>query len=627
MEAELAALRARVEALEAWKVEMMSKAQLSLVVPTNDGEISKALQLVMEYNASRWISCKDREYTDYPWYIFSAYDWEQKGKGLCVDAERSVKVGCGTYTIHEDPAEAQFLMIQHLNTHKTGKEGHGWSAKARPVFAVDFSAEKVRELQKLLAHQPEAARLIHREPKGEPDPNAAWFSESYWYVEEGKITGVRVVTKMSQDPHPVERLARFTLRADEFDAGDKPEEETLVPESVPVQLYTDTDINLPAPSFTGERLVHIPVEAPDPASLLCEWGGDSECPALNSSTCEGRALANTTSRLDDSGNLICCISTPAIKINNDTQSRVEVRSFSMEYKLIHRAAPLDPAYTPEALLASEGWVEAEGGCDHGDTYEGGRDARWHQESRSFHIPKEDTVFKAFRGRLKRPAEEAVENQYGAYDANELCNRRVHHAFLPDTEGARLLIRLKLYDAEGKARVLLLEMANPAMEDCWSTYEGAVAELEAAKSERDGFGAGFQVDMWMCVENPFTRTKSMVCVTSKKCEEGECTDKWFVRASTSRRDADNNNSYIRPSDLVRQGYQAAKNGEAEVELYGSTGCRVVGLVDLERKCIYAFRGEITIKAPGSEGAVVVSETAHMLLDYQHVSLDAVVVQQW
>jgi hypothetical protein len=166
------------------------------------------------------------------------------------------------------------------------------------------------------------------------------------------------------------------------------------------------------------------------------------------------------------------------------------------------------------------------------------------------------------------------------------------------------------------------MANPAMQNCWTTYEGAVAELEATKEERDGIGAGYQADMWLCVENPLRRTKSMICVTSKMCAEGECTDKWIVRASTGRRDLDNNCSYIRPSDLVRGGYQAAKNGEVEVELSGSTtGCKVVGLVDLERKCIYAVRGEITIEAPGTEGGVVLSETAHMLLDYRHVSLDA------
>jgi hypothetical protein len=432
MESELAALRGRVEALESWQAEAMSnKAHLPPVPPHSDGEIRKVLQLISEYNASRWISCKDREYTDYPWHYLRAYDWEQKGKGLCVAAERSIKLGCGTYAPHEDPPEGNFLMIQHFNTHKTGVQGHGWSAKARPVFAVDFSAAKFRELQELLARQPEAAvRLIHREPKGEVDPNAQWFTESHWYVEDSKITGVRVVTKMSQDPRPVERLVRFTFQADEFDAGDEPEVETLVAAVVPVQLATDTTIRLPTPTFAGERLVHVPVEPPDPASLLCEWGGDSECPALVSCTCEGPAVATPTSTLDKSGNLVCFISTPAVKINNDAQSRVEVSSFSMEYKLVHHR--LDPEQTAEALgVASGGWAEVEGGCEYGGCHEGSRNANWKPTSRSFHIPAESTEFKAFRGRLQKPAEEAARNHWGGYNDNELCNRRVHHAFLPD----------------------------------------------------------------------------------------------------------------------------------------------------------------------------------------------------
>jgi hypothetical protein len=94
-------------------------------------------------------------------------------------------------------------------------------------------------------------------------------------------------------------------------------------------------------------------------------------------------------------------------------------------------------------------------------------------------------------------------------------------FAQSQEHARLVVRLKLCDAEGASKVLLLEMlANPAMQNCWTTYEGAVAELEATKEERDGIGAGYQADMWLCVENPLRRAKSMICVTSKMCAEGE-----------------------------------------------------------------------------------------------------------
>ena len=59
--------------------------------------------------------------------------------------------------------------------------------------------------------------LIHREPQGDIEPDEPWFAEAHWLVEDGKITGIRTLAKMTQDDAPTAMLTRFKVRGQQFE--------------------------------------------------------------------------------------------------------------------------------------------------------------------------------------------------------------------------------------------------------------------------------------------------------------------------------------------------------------------------------------------------------------------------
>ncbi len=51
--------------------------------------------------------------------------------------------------------------------------------------------------------------LIHREPEGDFDAETEpWYSESHWLIEGGKITGIKLVCKCTQDKVLTRTLTR-----------------------------------------------------------------------------------------------------------------------------------------------------------------------------------------------------------------------------------------------------------------------------------------------------------------------------------------------------------------------------------------------------------------------------------
>lgn len=59
--------------------------------------------------------------------------------------------------------------------------------------------------------------LIHREPEGDYDPDEPWWQETHWLIENGKITGIKMSVKCSQDSQANHHLVRFKQRGKTFE--------------------------------------------------------------------------------------------------------------------------------------------------------------------------------------------------------------------------------------------------------------------------------------------------------------------------------------------------------------------------------------------------------------------------
>lgn len=128
------------------------------------------------------------------------------------------------------------------------------------------------------------------------------------------------------------------------------------------------------------------------------------------------------------------------------------------------------------------------------------------------------------------------------------NQRIHACF-PDPLRARAVFK----DESGATKSFLFSHTNEPLEDVWSTYEEAV-ERSREKGLQDSFGADFQCEMWLCVENPLDLNKCIICVATKKTDPHD----WFVRVQYDRRDIGSSYNQVGPTYFRKMAFKAALN---------------------------------------------------------------------
>jgi hypothetical protein len=287
-----------------------------------------------------------------------------------------------------------------------------------------------------------------------------------------------------------------------------------------------------------------------------------------------------------SEDMLCqSVSSPVIVVSNPTDDRVLVSEFWVD------------------IFTSDGtWVKVETRV--GYSYDGyyGRQVNYFDSAEAFSVDQHSHHELLWKGTLRIP--KGNHEPYG-----NPSDRRIHNAF-PDPFKARL----NLKDDAGKVKTLYYEVSNEPLDHLWSTYEEAVAVTESA----DQFGADFNCDMWLCVENPITLAKSVICVTSAKSNPKH----WTVRMSSDSRSVPGSTSYVYPSTLNRAAFQASRAEEkaSEIELDAGSAqyCKLTGLVNYETNQVYALHGVIHIQNEAGETVAFVE--AYLRLDYDAVKED-------
>ena len=157
------------------------------------------------YNDERHTRDKDRAYSQGErWTQVWLKDWEDKEKGRVSDATRAVQVGRGKYERHEDGEQHQYLLLKFFDSRECRAERQ--RAPLPAIWGMALTAKEVNALSEKVVEGGEEAELIHREP---PFPDSKWWLEARWWVEDGKVVGVRVAGKMTQDKVPTVKAVKF----------------------------------------------------------------------------------------------------------------------------------------------------------------------------------------------------------------------------------------------------------------------------------------------------------------------------------------------------------------------------------------------------------------------------------
>ena len=111
--------------------------------------------------------------------------------------------------------------------------------------------------QSVVQNVDRSGTLIHREPELDRDAteeewkDQPWFSETHWLVENGKLSGLKLLVKCSQDVVPRSQLIRFKSRGRIFDLVEVKED--VLP---PTRSLSVLEIPSPPPSLTAPSLVN-----------------------------------------------------------------------------------------------------------------------------------------------------------------------------------------------------------------------------------------------------------------------------------------------------------------------------------------------------------------------------------
>jgi hypothetical protein len=361
--------------------------------------------------------------------------------------------------------------------------------------------------------------LIHREPEGDYDPNEPWWSESHWLVENGKITGVRIAAKCTQDTVPQEQLIRFKMRGSTFElvsaetvknpaaalvTSTKPLPEPA-PAVVPPTPYLSATASTPVePIVDGESKLEIRVSKGTSSTYNYDNGRDDTlCQSLKSAT---------------------------ITITNPTDKRIAIPEYWMEF------------------LQEDGstWMKSETrvGVNSTDYY--GRSVTNFVDLQSFEVEAHASIDIVLEGTWAKP------KGYPAYNGRP-HNQRIHAAF-PDPLIGRIVVK----DDTNALKTLQFQHTNEPLDSLWTTYEEAVAQTTDSK---DGFGASHRKEMWLCVENPLDLNKCIICVTTAE----ENPHAWFARVQTDRRDIGGSYNSAGPLHFRKLAFKSTLQQEVPTEV--------------------------------------------------------------
>lgn len=428
--------------------------------------------------------------------------------------------------------------------------------------------------------------LIHREPEGEIDPNEPWFEESHWLIEGGKITGIKLNVKCTQDDCGEEKWVRFKLRGSRFEVnGDV---ETIRRPAKAALGSAST--NVPEPSYVGD--VHVVSAEQKTVKTDYVPEGNSALQIRVAENAKGEVCNwNWSTDLKQS------YQTPHLIITNPTDAQISITEFFLEFQ--------DANGQFVRSESNKVGVPTRG-------YYGGTEVYW-VEQQSFEIPKHASADVVYNGTLHLKAPEGASNKpidLVAYNGRPY-SEWIHHQF-PNPLVARLTVK----DDSGNTLSLGFEYANPVLDQIWDTYEGALA----AGNSSSGFNADHQCDLFLCVENKYTNNKNYVIVTSAKNKPTE----WFVRTCNDSRGISGSydcfgKDYIRKISFKNKISKGDDKKTDRIELfsrkgsYASGSSKLYGLLD-EQGNVYAWQGEVIINYD-SEVKVVATKSA--LIDFDRL----------
>ncbi len=376
----------------------------------------------------------------------------------------------------------------------------------------------MRSLTKdIVANAATKGTLIHREPEGDYDPNEPWWSESHWLIEDGKITGVRLSAKCTQDSFPQVQLVRFKLRGSTFELG----------------TIEDQTSKLGALSTSSK-----PLPEPAPAIIPGFANSDSASTTLTEPFTEGdgkleiRVSKGSPSAYNFEGRddtLGQSIKTPTLTVTNPTETRIAITEYWMEF-----------------LQTDGSWYKASTrvGVNSTDYY--GRSQTRFVDCQSFEVDSHASLDLLLEGNWLIPKQGRI-----AYGSRPHCNR-IHAAF-PDP----LTARIALKDDAGLFNYLQFQHKNEPLDELWLTYEEAIA----AGNTGDGFGPEFKPELWLCLENPLNLNKCVICVTTAIDNPHH----WFVRIHSDRRNLGSLNAQVDASHFRKLGFKASLNAEKPAEV--------------------------------------------------------------
>lgn len=267
--------------------------------------------------------------------------------------------------------------------------------KCHPVWGIAFSCEEMKALTKSVVENTSTkGTLIHREPEGDVDETDSWWQETHWLIEGGKITGIKVCIKLTQDKVHNTELIRFKTRGSTFEFIGKEEIKNNI------GCANKLDIGLPEPEQTIlPPLYHLNESS---VSDTIDYGVISENSLLELKICSGESEAFNYDNDDYLCQEIC---SPVIMITNPTDSRIAIKEVSME---ITQSSTEWVTCTPKIGTVYQGYY--------------GREKNFSNQS-SFDIEEHSSLELVFSGTIK-----IDKNGREAFNGAPF-NRRIHPAFL------------------------------------------------------------------------------------------------------------------------------------------------------------------------------------------------------
>ncbi len=371
--------------------------------------------------------------------------------------------------------------------------------------------------------------LIHREPEGDDFDYTTepWWSESHWLVEAGKITGIRILAKCTQDAVPHIQLIRFKMRGSTFEliGVEKPKA---------LQLNSNLNFHLPEPAASVLPSTNYSTETKALPSSLNDGEGNPKVEGdsvLAIRVCKGNASATN---YDDRDNNLCqTLKTPVYAITNPTDTRIAITEFWVDFLL--SAEGEEPHWERSPTRVG---VETRNYYGHAQTE--------FVDVHTFEVASHASVELVLEGTWKK-----ANVGRPAYNGRP-HNQRIHSAF-PDPIQARANFK----DDQGNVKTIYFGYANSPLDDIWTSYEDAVKHSSAS----DGFGDDYQVEMWLCVENPIDLNKCIILVATKK----ESPHHWFIRVQDDRRNLGGSYNQAGPNYFKKMAFKASLGTEKSAEV--------------------------------------------------------------